>query len=380
MSGTLASRKVTRQARLAGLLRNRPQVGPQTVHFDIANGCNTRCTTCWHHSPHLLPQHQRSAAWKRQQLAFGTFRAVFDDLLRLGGLEQIILSGMGEPFLNREIYEMVDYAHRHGVGVTIITNLLLADLPRLLASAGELDLLVSVCGVTPEVWQAFHAHPQPNGFDRLLTQLAFLREQGFRPKQVQVINRQNAHQLGEMVRFATTYPVKRVNFKFASLQRGTESMALTAAEKETLREQRVPEAIALARILGVATDLTAFRLQIDPSGHGTAPIEQVGCFMGFLYARVTVDLALLYCCNTTLQVGTISTTTPFSSLWAGAAYQATRDALRAGRYFAGCHQCGKFKQNLKWSEKLRSLLAPDAFRALLGGAPPDAEVASDGPR
>ena len=70
--------KSSRRARLEGLLEGRPRVGPQTVHFDLANACNTRCTTCWHHSPHLLPEHRPTAAWKRQVLPLAAFRAALD--------------------------------------------------------------------------------------------------------------------------------------------------------------------------------------------------------------------------------------------------------------------------------------------------------------
>ena len=35
-----ADMKQVRKARLRGLYANVPEVGPQTVHFDIANACN----------------------------------------------------------------------------------------------------------------------------------------------------------------------------------------------------------------------------------------------------------------------------------------------------------------------------------------------------
>src|SRR5690606_444911 len=28
-------------------------LGPQTIHLDVTNACNTDCVTCWDHSPHL---------------------------------------------------------------------------------------------------------------------------------------------------------------------------------------------------------------------------------------------------------------------------------------------------------------------------------------
>ncbi len=358
---TAAQRKANRERRIQGLVAGRPLLGPHTVHFDIANACNTRCTTCWHHSPHLAPEHRPSAAWRRQRLPLSAFAAMLDDLVALGGLEQIILSGMGDPTLNPELPEMVERAHGRGIGVTIITNLLRADLPRLLASPGELQLLASICGVTPGSWRAFHAHPRPGGFARLREQLRILRTRGVRPKHVQVINRDNFHELVEMVRFAADWPAARVSFKLASLSRGTEAVALTREDKVRLASELVPAAVAEAARLGVPTDLAAFARQIDPDSHKTAPIEEIGCFMGYVYARVTVAQELLYCCNTRLSLGHVAAQTPISALWESPRYAGLRASLRRGVYFEGCDQCGKLKQNVKWSERLEAKL-PEAIR------------------
>ncbi|MFT7581407.1 MAG: MoaA/NifB/PqqE/SkfB family radical SAM enzyme, partial [Myxococcota bacterium] len=132
----IATRKDHRKQRIAGMLAGKPTLGPGTVHFDIANACNTRCTTCWHHSPFLEAAHRPSALWKKQRLTLAAFERIFDEFVALGGLTNIILSGMGDPTLNPALYAMVERAHAHGVAVTIITNLLRADVPRLLASPG----------------------------------------------------------------------------------------------------------------------------------------------------------------------------------------------------------------------------------------------------
>jgi len=365
-----ADTKQVRKARLRGLYANVPEVGPQTVHFDIANACNTRCTTCWHHSPFLDSAHRPGPAWKKERLSLDDFRRVFDDILALGGLENIVLSGMGDPTMNDDLYAMVALAHRHRIGVTIITNLLRLDIERLFAAARwpevPLDLLTSICGVTPDVWQAFHAHPTPRGFETMLERLDALKRRDFRPKHVQVINRDNFHQLPAMVRFAADYPAKRVNFKYASLIHGTEAVALSPADDQVLARQLIPEAAALAAALGVDTDLPAFAMQVDPDSTATAPIADVGCFMGFLYARVTVAGELLYCCNTRLDVGHVDDSGGFAAAWRGERWQSRRDALRAGDYFEGCEQCGKFKENLKWSQKIADKVAPSVFQSLIG--------------
>ena len=347
--------QATRKLRMRGVRENRPFMGPQTVHFDIANGCNVRCTTCWHHSEFLDKAHTPSMQWKRQSMPFTTFRSVMDDLIALGGLEQIILSGMGDPSLNEALPEMVRYAHTHGIGVTIITNLLAVDLPTLLDSDGELNLLVSICGVTESVWDAFHGGSMAGGYPKLLAQLEILRDAQFLPKHVQVINAQNYQQVPDMVRCAIHWPTKRINFKFASLVHGTEQVALTTDQKRDLLENLIPQAKAIAQFKGIDTDLAAFETQVSLTSHGTSPIEEVGCYMGTIYCRVTVDLELLYCCNTNISVGYIRDGVSFRDLWEGARYADLRAQLGRGEYFDSCQQCGKYKQNIKWAQKLHQI-------------------------
>ncbi len=60
-SATRARRKALERLRVQSVVENRPGLGPQTVHFDIVNACNTRCTTCWHHSPYLAPAYRPDA-------------------------------------------------------------------------------------------------------------------------------------------------------------------------------------------------------------------------------------------------------------------------------------------------------------------------------
>ena len=73
----------------------------------------------------------------------------------------------------------------------------------------------------------------------------------------------------------------------------------------------------------------------------------------------------MYCCNTEVRVGSLADA-PFRELWRGNAWQALRDRLRRGGYFAGCARCGKFEQNATWSQRVRDELGDDAWRAAIG--------------
>ncbi|MDY0060383.1 MAG: radical SAM protein [Myxococcota bacterium] len=352
--GPLASRAETRSRRLAGLRAGVPQVGPATVHVDLANRCNTTCVTCWHHSPLLRPEHRPSPATLRQLLPWATYCRLLDDLQELGGLEELILSGMGEPLLHPDAYQMLARAQQQGLAVTLITNLLAADLARLvpLAAGGRLKLLVSVCGADEASWNLFHRTRGASGFATVRTGLGELRRVGGTVHQVQVILRENCELLPEMVAFGAQTGAAGVSFKLASLAHGTEGLALDPEQRARLLEHGIPEACALADRLGVATDLPAFATQLGPDPLRCAPMEQVGCFMGYLYARVTVDGDLLYCCDPEIVVGRLGPGSSFGALWRSPRYQELRERLGRGEFFPGCARCGKYKQNLKWSHKL----------------------------
>jgi hypothetical protein len=114
-------------------------------------------------------------------------------------------------------------------------------------------------------------------------------------------------------------------------------------------------------------------------GEATAPVDEVGCFIGTSYARVTVDGTALFCCNTETVVGRVGygddeRTTKFSSLWSGSSWAAMRDRLNRREWFDGCAQCGKLNQNVKLAKKFRAL-----FGAATHNAPPRLESGSRPP-
>lgn len=361
MSGP-ASIRESRSLRLLGIARGEVLTGPQTVHFDLANGCNTNCVTCWDHSP--LLNDARPAEWKRKQTAIDDFRRLAADLAAMNSVEAVILSGMGDPFVNPDIYEFIATSKAHGWQVTVLTNALLADAERVL----ELDtdmLLISVNGVTPASYRAFHPNLKGHDFRRLLQLLETFAAAGKRFKQVQVINRDTAPEVVEMVRFASRYQAASITYKLASLSRGTESCAISEAQRRLLLEELLPAAQAEAARLGVVTNLDVFTRQVSTGGLATAPIAETGCFMGWYYARVTVEGRILLCCSTEVEVGDLSRG-PFSTQWYGAQWNEQRARLMRGEYFAGCAQCGKLNQNVKIGEKVREQLGEPLYRLRTG--------------
>jgi MoaA/NifB/PqqE/SkfB family radical SAM enzyme len=351
-----------RALRLQGIAEGRVLAGPQTVHIDIANGCNTNCTTCWDHSP--LLNKPRPIEWKRKQLALDTFLALADDLDTLRSVEAVILSGMGDPFVNPHIYEMIAASKARGWQVTALTNALLADPARVLALGLDM-MLISVNGVTPASYTAFHPNLTARDFERLCTLLETFAAAGRRFKHVQVINRDTAPELVEMVRFGARYAAGHITFKLASLREGTERCAITEEQRERMLAEWLPAAREEAARLEVDTNLDVLEVQARAGGRATAPISEIGCFMGFAYSRVTVEGKILFCCSTEVEVGSLAEGS-FSSQWFGDRWAGVRERLMAGRYYPNCDQCGKLNQNIKLGEKVRRELGEAVYLARTG--------------
>jgi MoaA/NifB/PqqE/SkfB family radical SAM enzyme len=339
--------KVLREHVLEGLTAGRPVIGPMDVHLDVTNACNAACVTCWDHSPHLTTP--RTPAWKGRTLSWERFSTLVRELDRFGSVRHVVLSGMGEPLTHPRIYDMIAEVKRRGWRLTILSNLVAADVDKL-ASSGVDAVLAGVQGATPDVHSAFHPGWDAGHFFKLCKTLRALASAGVRVRHVQVIDTHTAEDFVEMVRFGNRFRADRVNYKLASLAHGTESVRITDAQRARLSDHDIPEARALADELGVRTNLDLFARQLTAGGAATTPMDAVGCAMGFAYTRITVDGEILFCCNTAVEVGHVDAG-DLVGQWFGPRWQQTRERIARHEWFEGCDRCGKFEQNVKWRER-----------------------------
>ena len=152
-----------------------PLVALDTLWFQVAGTlCNIQCRHCFiSSSPANRAHEMMSLALVRQYLA---------EAAPLGVREYYFTGG--EPFLNRELFEMLEATLRQGPA-TVLTNGLLvrpetARRLRALADGSEysLDIRVSIDG-----WDAASNDPIRGAgtFDRIMAGVAYLAEAGINP-------------------------------------------------------------------------------------------------------------------------------------------------------------------------------------------------------
>jgi MoaA/NifB/PqqE/SkfB family radical SAM enzyme len=282
----------------------------------------------------------------------------------MGSVRHCIVSGMGEPLTHPEIYRILELVRAQGWAVTLISNLVAAD-PEALAAAQVDQILAGIQGVRPPSYAAFHPGWSEAEFFHLCKVLRRLQGGGTRVRHVQVINRDTAPELVDMVRFARTYGAERINYKLAALGGGTEACAITEEQRAWMLHEAIPAARGEAERLGVHTNLHLFEEQLASGGRATVPLEETGCFMGHVFCRIGVDQEVFYCCNTEVRVGSLREST-FPELWWGPSWQALRVRMAKGDYLPACDKCGKFEQNRKWGQRLSAAFGPAERQRLIG--------------
>src|SRR2546426_11881899 len=125
----------------AATLPLRPPL-PRSLYLETTSRCNSLCETC------ILTFGGREP---QKDLAWEEFRCVVD---RFPALERVLLHGIGEPLLNRDLPRMI--THLKGRGATVLFNsnaiTLNRRLGRALVDAGLDELRVSLDGTTASTY------------------------------------------------------------------------------------------------------------------------------------------------------------------------------------------------------------------------------------
>jgi len=134
---------------------------PVEAYFEVANRCNSRCSTC-----PLTFSPQEAAA----SLSYADFCAL---VAQLPDLKRAVLQGIGEPLLNRDLAGMIRHLKERGVYVVFNTNAVLLTKRRQveLLEAGLDELRISLDAARPETYLELRGIP---AFERVVANTAQL--------------------------------------------------------------------------------------------------------------------------------------------------------------------------------------------------------------
>jgi MoaA/NifB/PqqE/SkfB family radical SAM enzyme len=135
---------------------------PRELYIETTNRCNLACKTC----PQFFGMPEDSA-----DLTLETVERILD---QAPGVQRVVLHGIGEPLLNKELPAIVRAVKARGAYALFNTNglLLRGRLVEPLIASGLDELRVSVDSATPEVYEAIRG---VDGLGRIFANLESFR-------------------------------------------------------------------------------------------------------------------------------------------------------------------------------------------------------------
>ncbi|HKV85110.1 MAG TPA: radical SAM protein [Ktedonobacterales bacterium] len=325
---------------------------PRELYIESTSRCNESCDQC--PRTHLGREADRDITLDEVRHTADQFPA----------LERVVLHGLGEPLMNRELPEIVAYLRSRGAYVLFNSNgLLLNEVRgRALIAAGLNELRVSVDGARPDTYARIrgvnrkalpHIVRNLRAFEQLKTTLG---AQTPRTSLWFTAMRENIEELPELVDIAAESGVREVyvqRFIYFGQGLATEDQAIFHQTREREREL-IARAEQSCRALGITFAATGASTPMTYLSRGDEPATTrpwAGCHRPYALAYITAHGNVFSCCFSPFHPGPRSERQlgnafeqSFEDIWNGARYQAFRAAFESDTPWSQCAGCGS-----KWS-------------------------------
>jgi MoaA/NifB/PqqE/SkfB family radical SAM enzyme len=322
---------------------------PLCVYLEVTNRCNLVCATC----PRTFEELEPPA-----DMSWGLFTSIID---QLPGLARVVLHGVGEPMLVKELPRMIRHLKDRGIYVLFNTNgtLLAPKKRRELIDTGLDELRVSLDAAEAGTFLKVRGKDMFDRIVRNISEFTALQKQiGVATPRVSLWLtglKETVDQLPEFVRLAARMGVNDVHFQrlvFDDLGRGLARADSSLFEKTRKEEDElIAAAQAVGRSLGVTIDASG---ATEPgmslkSGEEKSPWS--ACRRPWSLMYFTAHGRALPCCIAPFSARGYETYTlgdatqqSLREIWNGPAYQEFREALVSQAPPKPCQNCG-----LRWS-------------------------------
>jgi MoaA/NifB/PqqE/SkfB family radical SAM enzyme len=324
---------------------------PRSIYIEPTSRCNELCQQC----PRTLLSREED-----RDLTYDEFRYIVD---QFPVLERVVLHGLGEPLLNKDLPRMIRYLKERGTYVLFNSNGILLNEQRgqALIDSGLDEYRLSMDGSTREMYERVRG---VDAFDKIWRNVrAFITRQAAQNASKPVVSlwftamRENLHELPGLIDLATDVGIKEVY-----MQRLVYFEAALAASKQSLFRRAAPQELELVQ----KCERMCKERGITFSASGSAtPMESLirdfgarpwsGCRRPYTLTYITSSGNVLSCCFAPFGhrsareyreervLGNIFQE-PIMAIWQGERYQAFRNAFESASPARHCSQCG-----LNWS-------------------------------
>ena len=321
---------------------------PEELYIESTTRCNEHCDQC--------PRTHLSRELDRD-LSLDEVRGIVE---QLPALRRVVLHGLGEPLMNRELPVIVTYLRARGVHVLFNTNALLLNESRgrALIDAGLNELRISIDGATAATYARIrgvnhralpHIVKNVKAFEGLKRRLG---EELPRTSLWFTAMRENFHELPLLVNIAGDMEVQEVYVqRFIYFGKGLAQEDQTLFRRVQAKELTlIREAEDRCRALGIAFRATGAATPVTYLGSGAQVVDPrpwSGCVRPYTLAYITAHGNVYSCCFAPFNPGPRSEKVlgnvfkeSFAEIWTGERYGAFRAAFESDSPWSQCAGCG----------------------------------------
>lgn len=320
---------------------------PRSLYVETTSRCNSLCETC------ILTFGGREP---QKDLSWDEFRRIVD---QFPALDRVLLHGIGEPLLNRDLVQMISHLKARGATVLFNSNVITLG-PRLrtsLIESGLDELRVSLDAATPGTYARVRG---VDALPRVLANLEGLAEAkqraGVSHPRVSLwftALKSNIEEIAELVPIAVRVRAEAINLQrlvYNGLGLATEEQSLHGRleEREETLIRNAETAACAAGLIFSASGAVAPEVSLAPS-HDDRPWS--ACRRPWTLVYVTVHGNVLPCCIAPWITGHYDGivlgnlfTQPLEEIWHGERYLEFRSDIQTDAPPEPCRGCG-----VKWS-------------------------------
>ncbi len=295
----------------------------RAMQIETSSICNFRCNSC----VLSLPDYDRPA----KHMTPADFTRVLD---AFPTVEKIEMQGIGEVFLNPDVFELIRIATDRGIQVQTFSNASVIDreMAHKIVESGIAIINFSMDGADEETFRKLRKGGTLERYKRCLNNLVQAKQalgsETPRLGMMCVLAKNNMHQVPKMVAIAEELGVQSIMFTKLNLMAGDKLLPLALDEEDTRFLSTMP---AYRGRVEIITAVTPWTLE-----------QRSTCYWPQSMTYVTVEGDVTPCCNyldsRVMKMGNVYEKSG-EEIWNDTPYREFRKQLLAGDLPTMCQNC-----------------------------------------
>ena len=314
---------------------------PLHLQLEITDACNLRCITC---SRDQIIENPKI-------MSFGKFKEIYDNIKP----QKINISGLGEPFINKDIFRMSAYANKKGSAVNLATNFTLAGrYMDEIVSSGIDQLKVSIDAANRDTYLKIRKQDKFEEITSSIEKLNYLKNKaGVAKPEIRfnfALQKDNIDELTDVINLASKLKIRSIYIQYLEYIDMEERKPYIVGKlnKNTLREHLIV-AENLAKAKKINTNISIWLKDLELYSNKMEPVDKFipnmrTCYFPWFSTFVEVNGDVKPCPifawkRNEGKMGNIFEE-KFEDIWNNDAYRELRTAFRKGqRPFNPCKTC-----------------------------------------